>query len=58
MHNHSVLVALETDRPVTIPTAREQVWQRRASCSEMTQLVRSLESLVCLQLRSGSPVGR
>ena len=34
------------------------MWQGRASCSGLTQLVKSWESLVCLQLCSGSPVGR
>ena len=42
------LVGLETDGPVTIPTARRQTWQGR----------RSWESLACLQLCSRSPVGR
>ena len=51
------LIDLETDRPVTIPTARGQTWQDRDSCSGLTQLVRSLESLACLQLCSESPVG-
>ena len=44
--------------PVTILTAREQTWQGRASSSWLAQLVRSWESLACLQLCSGSPVGR
>jgi len=35
------LIVLETDRPVTIPTARGQTWQCRDSCSGLTQLVRS-----------------
>ena len=52
------LIGLETDRPVTILTARRQTWQGRDSCSGLTQLVRSWESLACLQLCSGSPVGR
>ena len=51
-------MALETDRPVTIPTARGQTWQGRDSCSALTQLVRSWESLAYLQLCSGSPAGR
>jgi len=42
---------------VTIPTAREQTWQGRASCSGLTQLVRNWESLACLQLFCGSPIG-
>jgi len=52
------LIVLETDRPVTIPTARGQTWQGRGSCSGLTQLVKSWESLAYLQLCSGSPVGR
>ena len=52
------LIALETDRPVTIPTARGQTWQGRDSCSGLTQLVRSWESLAYLQLCSGSPKER
>jgi len=52
------LNVLETDRPVTIPTARGQTWQGRDSCSGLTQRVRSWESLACLQLCSGSPIGR
>jgi len=51
------LIALETNRLVTIPTARDQTWQGRASCSGLTQLVTSWESLACLQLRIGSLVG-
>jgi len=43
------LIVLETDRPVTIPTARGQTWQDRDSCSGLTQLVRSWESLAYLQ---------
>jgi len=50
------LIALETDRPVSIPSARGQTWQGRASCSGLTQLVRNRESLACLKLCSGSPV--
>jgi len=49
---------METDRPMTIPTARGQTWQGRSSCSGLAQHVRSWESLACLQLCSGSPVGR
>ena len=52
------LIVLETYRPVTIPTARGQTWQCRNSCTGLTQLVRSWESLACRQLCSGSPVGR
>ena len=52
------LIILETDRPVTIPTAHGQTWQGCDSCSGLTQLVKSWESLACLQLCSGSPVGR
>jgi len=52
------LIVLETDWPVTIPTAHGQTWQGCDSCSGLTQLVRSWKSLVCLQLCSGSPVGR
>ena len=44
------LIVLETDRPVTIPTARGQTWQGRGSCSGVTQLVRSWKSLAYLQL--------
>ena len=33
------LIVLETDRPVTIPTARGQTWQGRTSCSGLTQQV-------------------
>ena len=33
-------------------------WQGRSSCSGLTQLVKSWESLAYLQLCSGSPVGR
>jgi len=50
------LIDLETDRPVTIPTAHGQTWQGHDSCSGLTQLVRIWESLACLQLCSGSPV--
>jgi len=49
-HNHSVLIALETDRPMSIPTAREQTWQGHCSCSVLTQLVQSWESLACQKL--------
>jgi len=35
------MIDLETDRPVTIPTARGQMWQGRDSSSGLTQLVRS-----------------
>jgi len=52
------LIVLETVWPVTIPTAREQMWKGRGSCSGLTQLVKSRESLACLQLCSGSFVGR
>ena len=34
------------------------MWQGRGSCSGLTQLVKSWESLACLQLCSGSPVER
>jgi len=34
------------------------VWQGRDSCSGLTQLVKSWESLACQQLCSESPVGR
>ena len=44
------LIVLETDRPVSIPTAREQTWQGRDSCSGLTQLVQSWESLACQKL--------
>jgi len=54
--NTQSLTALETDRPVTIPTALGQAWQSPASCPGLTQLVRSWESLACPQLCSGSPV--
>jgi len=40
------------------PTGHGQTWQGHASCSGLTQLVKSWESLACLQLCSGSPVGR
>ena len=30
------LIVLETDRPVSIPTAREQTWQGRGSCLGLT----------------------
>jgi len=46
-----------TDQPVTIPTARGQTWQDHDSWSGLTQLVKSWESLACLQLCSGSPRG-
>jgi len=52
------LIVLETDRPLTIPTARGQTWQGRASCSGLFKLVRSSKPLACLQLYSGSPVER
>jgi len=52
------LIVLETDQPVTIPTAHGQTWQGRDSFSGLTQLVRSRESLAYLQLCSGSPAGR
>jgi len=52
------LIDLKTDRPVTIPTARGQTWQGRDSCSGLNQLVRSWESLACLQLCGESPVRR
>jgi len=52
------LTVLETDRPVTIPTAHGQTWQGRDSCSGLTQLVTSWKSLACLRLCSGSPVRR
>jgi len=52
------LIVLEIDRPVTIPTAHEQRWQGRGSCSGLTQVVQSWESLACLQLCNGSPVER
>ena len=51
------LIVLETDQPVSIPTPCEQSWQGHDSCSGLTQLVRSCESLACLQLRNGSPEG-
>ena len=35
------LIVLESDWPVTIPTARGQTWQDRDSSSGLTQLVRS-----------------
>jgi len=35
-HNHSVSVSLDAGRPVSIPTAREQTWQGRDSCSGVT----------------------
>ena len=50
--NTQPLIAQETDSPLTIPTTRGQRWQVRASCSGLTQLVRSWESLACLQLCS------
>ena len=53
-----LLIVLETDRPVTIPIAHEQTWQGRGSCSGLTQLVKSWESLAYLRFCSGSPVGR
>jgi len=56
-HNYS-LFAREANRPVTIPTTSELTWQDRASCSGLTQLVRSWELLACRQLRSGSPLRR
>jgi len=49
---------LETDRPVTIPTARGQTWQGRVSCSGLTQIVKSWESPAYVQLCNGSAVGR
>jgi len=52
------MIVLETDRPVTIPTAHGQTWQGHDSCSGLTQLVKSWKSLACLQLCSGPPVGR
>ena len=52
------LIALATGRPVTIPIAPEQTWQGRAFCSGLTQLLRIWQSLACLQLYSGSTVGR
>jgi len=52
------LIVLETGRPTTIPSACGQTCQGRDSCSGLTQLVRSWKSLACLQLCSGSPVGR
>jgi len=52
------LIVLKTDRPATIPIARGQKWQGRGSCSGLTQLVKSWESLACLQLCCGSPAGR
>ena len=55
-HNHSVSDCFG-DWSVTIPTACGQTWQGRDSCSGLTQLVKSWESLACLQLCSGSPVG-
>jgi len=42
---------------VAIPTARGQTSQGHDSFSGLTQLVKSWESLACLQLCSGSPVG-
>jgi len=50
------MIVLETDRPVTISTARGQTWQERDSCSRLTQLVESWELLASLQLCSGPPV--
>ena len=44
---------LETDRPVTIPTAHGQTWQGRDSYSGLTQLVRSWESLAYLHCAVG-----
>ena len=52
------LIILETDRLVTIPTVHGQTWQGRASCSGLTQLVKSWESRVCLQLCVEAPAGR
>ena len=49
-HDHSVSDSLETDRPVSIQTAREQTWQGRDSCSGLTQLVKSWESSACQKL--------
>jgi len=43
------LTGMETDRPVTIPTASGQTWQGRDSYSELTQLVKSWKSPACLQ---------
>jgi len=45
-------------RPVTIPTNREQTWWGCDSYSALTQLVKNWESLACLELCSGAPVGR
>jgi len=39
------LIALETDRPVSNPTACEQSRQGRSFCSGLTQLVKSYTSL-------------
>jgi len=36
----------------------KEMWQGRASCSALTQLLRSWGSLACLQLCNGTPVGR
>jgi len=51
------LIVLETDHPVTIPTTYGQMWQDHDSGSGLTQLVKSRESLACLQSCNGSPVG-
>jgi len=52
------MIVLETDQSVNIPTAHGQTWQGRGSCSGLSQLVKSWESLACLQLYIGSLVGR
>jgi len=52
------LIALETDRPVTIPNARGQTWLGRDACSGLTQPEKIRESLTCIHLCSGSPAGR
>jgi len=44
------VISLETDRPVSIPNAREQTWQGRDSYSGLTQLVQGWESLACQKL--------
>jgi len=44
------LISLETVRPVTIPTGRGKMWQGHDSCSGLTQLVQSWESLACQKL--------
>jgi len=44
-HDHSVSDSLETDQPVSIQTACEQMWQGRDSCSGLSHLVQSWESL-------------